>query len=235
LNPFTDITDSLTQRGGNPKLKPELVHSLELGYNKEWEKISFSSLLFYRRANNIIQAFTILRPDGVLFTQPLNFGNSVTYGSENILTAYLSKFWDVNLSFSLFQQNIDGSNVGSEVGNSVFSWYGKIINNFTLWKGSKLQLIGVYNSPIATPQGERIAIYNADLGFQQKVIKGKGRFGLIVTDIFNTQRSGFLWNTADFSFSRMNKVDSRAIVLTFAYTFGTSFREKMMENKFSNE
>ena len=235
LNPFTDITDSLTQRGGNPQLKPELVHSIELGYNKEWEKMAFSSLLFYRRANDIIQAFTILRPDGVLFTQPLNFGNSVTYGSENILTAYLSKFWDVNLSFSLFQQNIDGSNVGSEVGNSVFSWYGKVINNFTLWKGSKLQLIGVYNSPIATPQGERIAIYNTDLGFQQKVIKGKGRFGLIVTDIFNTQRSGFLWDTSNFSFSRLNKVDSRAVVLTFAYTFGTSFREKMMENKFSNE
>ena len=235
LNPFTDITDSLTQRGGNPQLKPELVHSLELGYNKEWERVSFSSLLFYRRANNIIQPFTILRADGVLFTQPLNFGNSVTYGSENILTAYLSKFWDFNLSFSLFQQNIDGSNVGSEVGNSVFSWYGKVINNFTLWKGSKLQLIGVYNSPIATPQGERIAIYNADVGFQQKMLKGKGRLGVIVTDIFNTQRSGFLWDTADFSFSRMNKVDSRAIVLTFAYTFGTSFKEKMMENKFTND
>jgi outer membrane receptor protein involved in Fe transport len=235
LNPFTDITDSLTQRSGNPNLKPELVHSLELGYSREWDKISFSSLLFYRRANNLIQAFTILRPDGVLFTQPLNFGNSVTYGSENILTANFNKFWDTNLSFSLFQQIIDGSNIGSEVGNSVFSWYGKMINNFTMWKGSKLQLIGVYNSPIATPQGERVAIYNADVGFQQKVIKGKGRFGLIITDIFNTQRSGFLWDTAAFSFRRMNKVDSRAIVLTFAFTFGTSFKEKMMENKFSNE
>jgi outer membrane receptor protein involved in Fe transport len=235
LNPFTDITDSLTQRSGNPALKPELVHSVELGYSKDWDKISFSTNAFYRYASNIIQPFTILRSDGVLFIQPQNFGNSQTYGLENILTAYITKSWDTNISFSLFQQNINGNNVSAALSNSVFSWYGKIITNFALWKGSKLQLIGIYNSPIATPQGTRIAIYNVDLGFQQKIISGKGRLGLVITDVFNTQKNGNVWNTQDFNFSRISKVDTRAILLTFAYTFGTSFKEKLMENKFSND
>lgn len=43
------------------------------------------------------------------------------------------------------------------------------------------------------------------------------------------------WNTPDFNFSRIFKVDTRAVLLTFAYTFGTSFKEKLMENKFSND
>jgi hypothetical protein len=30
-------------------------------------------------------------------------------------------------------------------------------------------------------------------------------------------------------------VDSRAILVTFAYTFGGSFKEKLMENTFSND
>jgi outer membrane receptor protein involved in Fe transport len=235
LNPFVDITDSLTQGGGNPKLLPELVHSLELGYNKDWDKASFSTIAFYRYTENVIQRFTVLRPDGVLFTQPLNFGSSTTYGLENILSATISKWWDGNMSLSLFQQNIDGNNVSSDLVAKVFSWNGKLINNFKPWHNGKLQIIGIYNSPIATPQGTRVETYNVDIGFQQRVLKEKGRLGLIVTDILKTQRNGNLWNTSDFSYSRIFTVDSRAILLTFAYTFGTKFKEKLMENKFSND
>jgi outer membrane receptor protein involved in Fe transport len=235
LNPFVDITDSLTQGGGNPKLLPELVHSIELGYNKDWEHASFSTIAFYRYAENIIQRYTILRPDGVLFTQPRNFGSGTTYGFENIFSATISKWWDGNLSLSLFQQKIDATNVSSDLVNNVFNWNGKLINNFKPWHNGKLQLIGIYNSPIATPQGTRVETYNVDLGFQQKVMKEKGRLGLIVTDILKTQRNGNLWNTPDFTYSRIFTVDSRAVLLTFAYTFGTKFKEKLMENKFSND
>jgi outer membrane receptor protein involved in Fe transport len=235
LNPFTDITDSLTQRSGNPKLLPELVHSLELGYNKDWDKASFSTIAFYRNAQNVIQNFTILRPDGVLFSQPLNFGSSTTFGLENILSATFTKAWDFNLSASFFQQKIDGNNINSDLVNDVFSWNGKFINNFSVWKGGKLQVIGIYNAPIATPQGKRIEIYNMDMGFQQKILKDKGRLGIIATDIFNTQKNGFIVNDPNFTFIRIFKVDTRAVLLTFAYTFGTKFKEKLMDNKFSND
>ena len=69
----------------------------------------------------------------------------------------------------------------------------------------------------------------------QKIIREKGRLGLIITDVFNTQKNGFIWETKDFYFSRIFKVDTRAILITFAYTFGTSFKEKLMDNKFSND
>ncbi len=235
LNPFTDITDSLTQRSGNSKLLPELVHSFELGYNKDWDKAFFSTIAFYRYAQNVIQNFTILRPDGVLFSQPLNFGSTTTFGLENILSATLTKAWDFNLSASFFYQKIDGNNINSDLVNDVFSWNGKFINNFSVWKGGKLQVIGIYNAPIATPQGKRIEIYNVDMGFQQKILKDKGRFGIIATDIFNTQKNGFIVNDPNFTFSRIFKVDTRAVLLTFAYTFGTKFKEKLMDNKFSND
>ncbi|MBL0033308.1 MAG: TonB-dependent receptor [Bacteroidetes bacterium] len=41
LIPFTDITDSLNQRAGNPKLNPELAHSVELSYNQFFQKGEF--------------------------------------------------------------------------------------------------------------------------------------------------------------------------------------------------
>lgn len=235
LNPFVDITDSLNQHGGNPYLKPELVNAFELGYNKEWKKISWSTNIFYRYATNIIKQYIFLKDNGVALTQPMNFGNSTTYGVENIVTFFPTQFWSANTSLSFYQQNIDGSNVSSDVANSVFSWYGKLINNFSLWKGGKFQIIANYNSPVASPQGQSIAIYYADLGFQQKIWKGKGGIGIVLTDMFNTQAKGMTAYGSNFSYSRKFKIDTRAIMLTFAYTFGTKFKEEMIENKFSND
>lgn len=235
LNPFTDITDSLNQRSGNPNLDAELVHSLELGYNEDWEKINLLANLFYRYTSDAIRPYTVLRDDGVAYTQPMNFGHAITYGMEAIVSARPWKKYDFNFSISLFQQEFEGTEVTKEISNEAFSWYGKWINNLALWKGSKLQVTGVYNAPLPTPQGERIAIYYADLGFQQKFGKGNARLGLTITDIFNTQKNGFTTNGESFTFTRVSKVDSRAIVVMFAYTFGTSFKEKLLENQYSND
>jgi outer membrane receptor protein involved in Fe transport len=235
LNPFVDITDSLNPRGGNPDLKPELIQSYELGYSKDWSAFSVYAVLFYRHSNNAIRSFTLFNPNGVALTIPLNFGNVSTYGVENVATVKAASVYDLNISFSLFQQNYEGQDLAKDVVNNVFSWNGKWINNLTPWKGGKFQITGVYNSPSATTQGTVNAIYYADMGFQQKLGKGNARLGLVFSDVFNTQKYGYQRLTKDFSFTRISKTDTRAVLLTFAYTFGTSFKEKLMENKFSND
>ncbi len=235
LNPFIDITDSLNQHGGNPYLKPELVNAFELGFSKDWSNYSFYSALFYRNATNAIREQTIVQPNGVAIRTPVNFGNATTYGLENIFTAKPFKVYDFNLSLTLFKQQYSGENVNTDLVTDVFSWNGKFINNFQIWSGGKLQITGIYNSPIAAPQGERLANYNVDMGFQQKLGKGNSRLGLVVTDIFNTLQNGSNTYGTNFSGYRISKSDTRAIMLTYALTFGTSFKEKLMENKFSIE
>jgi outer membrane receptor protein involved in Fe transport len=235
LNPFVDITDSLNTHGGNPYLKPELINSTEFGYSMEWKNMSSVSNLFYRYSTNIIRPYISLNPDGVALTVPMNFGSAIVYGFEEIFSVQATKFYTLNTAVSLFQQIINGSNVSSDAVNNYFSWYAKAINNFGLWRGGKLQLIGNYNSPIATPQGTRIAVYNVDGGFQQKLFKNRGAIGLVVTDIFNTQYSGLTANTSDFYYHRKFKVDTRAFLLTFTYSFRTLAKEELLENKFSND
>ncbi len=235
LNPFIDITDSLNQRGGNPRLKPELIHSLEFGYNHSLQKASFSLAGFYRLKNHAILPYTILDGNGVAFTQPFNFGNATTYGVEAIATYNPASYWSMNFSFSIFELRIYDSGDVADIATNQVSWYSKLINNFTLWKDGRLQVTGNYSSPVAIPQGTSIAVYNVDLGFQQKIMKGKGRLGLSITDIFNTQKSGQTTSDNNFYFTRASKLDTRAFMLTFGYTFGSSFKEKLMENKFKND
>ncbi|WP_289661917.1 TonB-dependent receptor domain-containing protein [Flavobacterium panacagri] len=237
LNPFIDITDALNPHGGNPYLKPEIIHIVELSYNKEWDHYSFSGNAFYRNANNTIRQYGILQDNGVILLQPQNISNTVTYGLESIFTFKPFSFYDANLSLTAFQQNINAGNLdqAEDFVKSAFSWYGKMINNFTPWKGGKLQVIGNYNSSVATAQGKRIPIYNVDLGFQQKLGKSNARLGLVVTDMFNTLESGYKNNTLLFSNNRTSKSDTRALMVTFAYTFKSDFKEKLLENQFSTE
>ena len=235
LNPFIDVTDSLNQHGGNPTLQPELIHSLELGMNKDWQKFSVYSVLYYRNATNSIRQFSTLLPNGVSLALPQNFGTVETYGIENIITAKPFLHYDVNVSFSVYQQNIKGNAVGQDITNNVLSFTTKWINNFVIGKGGKLQITGIYNSPMALPQGKRIENYTADIGFQQKFGQGNSRIGIAITDVFNTLQYGNLLSAENFKYDRFGKVDSRAILITFAYTFGTSFKEKLLDNKFSND
>ena len=235
LNPLIDITDSLNQHGGNPYLKPEIVHAFEIGYNKEIERWSFSTSAFYRASTNIIRQFTEMQANGVALTTPQNFGNGTTYGIEEIITWYPAPFWSMNTSVSIFQQNIDGAIGASDVANNVGSWYGKWINNFTLSKRAKLQIISNYTSPVALPQGTRNAVYNIDLGFQTKILKGKGGLGIVLVDIFNMQNSGQKIGNSSFSFERTFKIDTRAVFVTFAYSFTNLFKEDLLDNKFSND
>jgi len=237
LNPFIDITDALNPHGGNPYLKPEIIHIAEISYNKNWENYSFSTNAFYRNATDAIRQYAQLLDNGVVLLQPQNIGSTVTYGLETIFTLKPFSFYDANISLTAFQQNINADNLpqAQDIVSSAFSWYGKVINNFVPWKGGKLQIIGNYNSAVATPQGKRIPIYNVDMGFQQKLGKGNARLGLVVTDMFNTLESGYKNNTLLFSNHRTNKSDTRALMVTFAYTFRSDFKEKLLENQFSTE
>ena len=78
-------------------------------------------------------------------------------------------------------------------------------------------------------------IYFVDLGFQHKILKGQGRLALTITDIFDTQRSESSVSGSNFEYTHYRKVDTRAVMLIFAYTFKSEFKEKLLENKFKND
>jgi outer membrane receptor protein involved in Fe transport len=232
LNPFVDITDSLNHHTGNPNLQPEIIHSFELGYNKDWAKYSLDAIAFYRHSLNTIQQYSIINSNGVILTLPMNFDKSFTYGIESIFTANPVRFYNVNISFSLFEKHINGTDVAEDIANDAFCWYGKLINNFIFWNDSKLQIIGSYNSAVNTPQGKTIAVYTVDMGFQKRLGKSNAHIGIVATDVFNTLKTGVNQNTSTFASRNTSKVDSRAILLTFAWTFNSAFKERLLENKF---
>lgn len=235
LNPFVDITDSLNQHSGNPHLKPELIHSWELGYTQNIAKGSISWTGFYRLRSNAILPYTTLDSNGVALTRPENFGTAATYGAEVIGAYQPTTNYSFNVSLSAFQTTIEDAGEGTDVSQNLFSWYAKWVNNVTVSKNGRLQITANYTAPTAIPQGTTKAVYFIDIGYLHKIMNGKGRIGMVITDLFNTQRTGSVTSDTNFYFNRISKQDTRAILFTFGYTLGTSFKDKLMENRFKND
>jgi len=235
LNPFVDITDILSPHCGNPNLKPEIIDAYELAYNKGNVKLNFTSSLFFRHSTNAIRPFYIQQSNGAILNMPMNIGNTDNYGLETMVISKPVNFYDFNASATLFQQKINASNIAAEAVQSSMNWSGKLINNFSINNKSKLQVIANYISPKTTPQGESFSMYNVDLGFQQKIGKTNFKMNFILVDAFNTLKSGYNTETSTFSIYRSQKSDTRAFMITLAYSFKSALKDKMLENKFNAE
>jgi outer membrane receptor protein involved in Fe transport len=235
LNPFVDITDILSPHSGNPNLKPEIIDAYEIAFNNGSPKLNFTTSIFYRHSINAIRSFYMQQQNGAILNLPMNIGSADNYGIESMIIGKPFRFYDYNLSATLFKQTLNANNIISDGVSSGVNWSGKIINNFNLNNASKLQIMANYISPKTTPQGETFSMYNVDLGLQEKIGKSNFKLNFIIVDVFNTLKSGYNTQTANFLVYRSQKSDTRAFMITLAYSFKSALKDKMLENKFNAE
>jgi outer membrane receptor protein involved in Fe transport len=218
LNPFPDITDSLSVRRGNPNLQPEMIHSVEFGYLGNFEKTSLSTNLFYRHVDGQLDFVTIVE-GGISYSQPANLNTSVSYGAEVIGIVDLMSWWSLNGSITAFQISVDGSNIGEEFKNKGFAWNSKVMNNFTLPKGFSLQLVGNYESADIEAQGRDLSQYYMDASVQKSFMDNKGALSVSFRDIFDTRRFAGTSLTNTFRQTFYGKWESRIVLVSAKYKF----------------
>jgi len=218
LNPFPDITDSLSVRRGNPTLQPEMIHSIEFGYLGNFEKASLSTNLFYRHVDGQLDFVTIIE-DGISYSQPANLKTAVSYGAEVIGIIDIMPWWSLNGSVTAFRINVDGSNIGEEFKNKGFAWNSKVMNNFTLPEGFSLQLVGNYESAEIEAQGRDLSQYYMDASIQKSFLENKGALSVSFRDIFDTRRFAGTSLTNTFRQTFYGKWESRIVLASAKYKF----------------
>jgi outer membrane receptor protein involved in Fe transport len=158
LMPNTDYSDPLNYQTGNPNLKPEFTHSLELSYQKTYGKKgnTFLATLFGKYTTNLIaryQYWTNLgtSKDSAFVSTYINASTAYASGLELIFRNNLTKWWDVTLSTNVYYSKINGSNVVANLENERTSWSGKMNHNFKFNKGWSVQISGDYQGKSALP------------------------------------------------------------------------------------
>jgi outer membrane receptor protein involved in Fe transport len=243
--PFTDFSDSLNLRRGNPSLLPEFTNSAEISYQNIFaKKHNLLISVYYKQANNLIASyqFTEFNADlnkEVVITSFANSNRAAAYGAEFTLKNSFFGWLDLTTNLNIFQADVDASNVETDLKVSRTSGFLKEIVQIKLPKGFALQFNGEYRSrasftpstnndpfqgggPAAqnTAQGYTKGFWFLDASVRKELLKGQGNLTLSAQDIFKTRRMGSYTLTDFFSQETSRIMNPQMLRLNFSYRFG---------------
>ncbi|MBI5402717.1 MAG: TonB-dependent receptor [Ignavibacteriae bacterium] len=220
LNPFTEQFDEFTKRSGNPYLKPEYIHSTELGYTRYLPIGSVTLSGYYRNTNNVINFVSNVDTNGVTSSRPENRGKSNTFGLELILQGGFAKWWTYNGSLDYFSTNIFDNSSSYSFDKTYNAWSARFSTNASIPDLFDVQLFYFYMGKQVNSQGEIRPMQMMNIAIQKAFFEKKLVLGFRVNDLFNQQR--FYLNTSGSDFSQVisQKTNSRAAFFTVTFNFG---------------
>jgi len=250
LSPFTDSSDFLNLRKGNPDLRPEFTNSIEVSYQKIFKnKDNFLTTLYYKNTNDLITSFQekftspVNGKDYVLNTY-VNANSSYVTGLELIMKNKITKWWDLTSNLNLYTSKISLENSAQPEQDQFASWFGKLNNTFKLPKNFSIQLSGEYNSktvlppggsgsrggfggmgmmfgPASSAQGYVRSNYFVDMGVRFEFLKNRAAsISLNMSDILRTRRSYVHSESPYFTQDVFRRRDPQILRLNFSWRFG---------------
>ncbi len=234
LNPFPEYQDSLNLRAGNPKLLPELIHSIELGYKWQGKTISFVPSLYYRFKKNGFTSVVIPLNDSVLLSTMQNLSLDQSAGLELIFSAKAGKWLSTNWSTNIFYNQINASNLGYLQNRSIVSMSANLNASIRLTQSTMLQLSSNYRSARLTPQGKTYPTVVMNSGVRQDFMGTKLSVTFTTSDIFNTQQQKSIYDIPFLHQVTRGRRDGRIMYLGVSYRFGVIKKPKEEKLQFDN-
>jgi len=217
LNPFINYSLFPNLRSGNPYLKPEYIHSVELSYMKMWKTTTLMPSVFYRHTIDLITRYRKEYMDTLSLATMENVGKANSYGVELIVSQTLAKWWKMNISGSFFMTRLNAENIEAELTNDSYSWSSRMNSVIKVMKNLEFQTTIMYNGPRIMPQGQRKAMFFVNTGLKYSILDNKLQFSLRLNDVFNTFKFGAIMDEPTFYFNITHNFESR--ILYFGVTY----------------
>ncbi len=226
LNPFSSTDDPNFRRSGNPNLKPEYTDAYELTASIFGDRATLTTTGFYRRTTDVMRRYGFTDTAGVTTVTWTNFNTNETYGADLTGTLKIGDWFSGFAYVSAYQNVTNAGNVDTTFNNNAFQWSFRVNGTFTPMLGTDLQ-ITYFLKPAANMEGARLGAFTmTDVSLTQRLLEGRARIGVRVSDPFNVQKFSItrVDESTDLYFYR--KWTSRTLALTFSYTFGTPDRTR---------
>lgn len=216
LNPFIFFADSLVFQKGNPYLRPQYTHNIELSHAFKGKYIT---TVAYNSTDDVIAQ--VIKPDGIkMFNTFDNVAELKNISLSLTIPVKVSKWWNMNVFSTIYNNHYKGFYNLAPIDVNATSFTMNMTNSFTLAKGTTAELSGFYRHGAIEDLNNMEPIYQMSLGMQKQIMKGKGTVRLNIRDPFAWQeyKGTTKFDGIDMSFHSRN--DSRSVTATFTYRFG---------------
>lgn len=220
LNPFPEYQDPRNIRSGNPRLKPEFIHSIEFGLQLQNDNITVVPSIFYHNKYNGFTTVTEPLNDSTLLTTRENLSTDQSVGLELVVAGNVGNLFMANASANAFYEEIDASNLGFGNKKSTVTWSGTLNFNANPLKGTMVQVNSNYRSSRLTPQGENRPNFVVNVGIRQDLFDEKITVVVTASDILKTLDKTTELNTSWLTQSVTSNRDSRIFYFGLTYHFG---------------
>ncbi|HUH34815.1 MAG TPA: TonB-dependent receptor [Moheibacter sp.] len=230
LNPFRDTSDPMIQQQGNPELKPELSHNVELGYSTFIKRTMINASLFYRQTNDVIESLNQIDHETtpgqpISLTTFENIGNNESFGANLFVSISPIRNLTLRSNITLSTYEAKGNEFNSAIStqtDKMYWVYRAFINaSYKIDNTLIAESFFMLNSPKRTFQGTSPSFSMWTLGVKKELWDKKATIGLSVTDPF-TENTKFKWevNTPEYTQTSRMKLPFRSFGITFSYNFG---------------
>ena len=190
LEPYITYEDYYTKKTGNPDIRPEYIHSAEIGYRKHFGGENVLSVTgFWRQRSDVRERIrTAYRPEpGVTLDSLVNAGNDRTVGLEASATVKPMSWWRMTMNGSIFHYRFVSTFEGSTDASIMSSGF-SMMNNFNIGRTTRLQFDANYVGPRVISQGKEKGYVYFDLAVRQPLLKNRLAASLVFHDMFRTAK-----------------------------------------------
>lgn len=226
---FPKYDDAEIIKVGNPALRPQFTHSMELGYKTNWKNGSLYNAMYHRVADGTITRISsTVPPSNLIYATFQNVNKSYNTGFEMVLTQEISTSYSFNLNLNAYRNQLDAFTVlnkyptthqFSAVKQEIISGNVKLNNTFHFPKNIDAQLTAIYLAPDIIPQGKIKSRFSLDLGIKKAIQKGKGELFFNATDLLNTMILKKEINGQGFSYTINDYFETQVIRIGYSQKF----------------
>lgn len=217
LNPFLEFLDKYTYERGNPNLKPQFSHNVELSHT--YKGFLNTTLNFTQTTdiiNEVLEQFpdkneTAIKKENI--AQQRQFGIAVNAGGQ------LKKWWTANLYANVYYNHFEGVINGGFEKISATTGQFNLSNQFKFAKTWGAELSGYYRTAGIDGVFRINGFGMMNIGISKQILKGKGALRFNVRDVLYSQKiSGNIkYGNIDAAFQQVR--DSRVFSMNFTYRF----------------
>lgn len=217
LNPFINFIDRYTYSRGNPNLKPQFSHNVELSHSYQ----SFlTTTLNYSRTTDIIQnVLEQIEEKNETFVRRVNIAKQRQFGISVNTNIPVTKWWRNNVYVNVFNNKFDGivNDTMVTVNATTLTLNGSQQFNFA--KTWSAEISGFFRTGAVEGVIKSKPFGQVSLGVSKQIMKNKGTIRLGVRDVFYTQRFRAVSKYANVDAAFQERGDSRQVSVNFTYRF----------------